>query len=185
MLRKIMSKVGKPLVTDKLTAIRTRMSYPRVMVEVSADKPLKERVVLRGPLREEQVQEIHYEWWPWHCMECKKFGHKQGHCHGEVPRAKPPQKRTVQQWRPKVQGQAAVANTTAPTQSAISTKKEDDAGEWTITRRRKGKEPVQGITKYPTDQVQYVVLNVGPSTAIVSERVEVQTVVNPLPPMVN
>lgn len=80
MLSKIVSKVGRPLVMDKMTAVRQRMSYPRVMVEVSAEKPLKEKVVLRGPLGEEQVQPIVYEWRPWHCMVCRKFGHQHGQC---------------------------------------------------------------------------------------------------------
>lgn len=36
MLCKIAGKVGKPLVTDKFTAIRKCMSYPRILVEVNA-----------------------------------------------------------------------------------------------------------------------------------------------------
>lgn len=90
MLSRIVSKVGKPLATDRLTASRKRMSYPRILVEVSADRPLKDKVLLRGPLGEEQVQEIHYEWRPWHCMVCKSFGHRDGEC--------VKQKKVVQKW---------------------------------------------------------------------------------------
>lgn len=48
-MSRIVSMVGKPLATDTLSAGRKRMSYPRVLVEVSADKPLKEKVILGGP----------------------------------------------------------------------------------------------------------------------------------------
>lgn len=83
MLSRIVSKINKPLVTDKLTASRKRMSYLRIIVEVSADRPLKDKVVLRGPLGEEHIQFIQYEWKPWHCIECKRFGHMHGHCNGK------------------------------------------------------------------------------------------------------
>lgn len=138
MLSRIVSKVGKPLMTDKMTATRTRMSYPRVMVEVSAEKPLKEKVILRGPLGEEHVQPIMYEWKPWQCMYCHKFGHK----HGDCQRGK----KTIKQWVPKAkivptevapqEGNVQVGASGASTGQEVAT----EAQEWTIARRRKGKE---------------------------------------------
>lgn len=80
MLSRIASKVGKPVVTDKLTALTQKMSYPRILVEVSALQPLKEKVTLKGPQGEIHEQKVHFDWRPWQCNVCCRFGHKHGSC---------------------------------------------------------------------------------------------------------
>lgn len=60
MLSRIVSTIGKPKHTDKITGQigqRTeegRLSYARVLVEMEARKPLKSKITLRGPKGEEQ-----------------------------------------------------------------------------------------------------------------------------------
>lgn len=74
------------------------MSYARVLVEVQASKPLKDKIVLKGPKWELFEQAIEYDWKPWHCVECNNFGHRDGACKGQVQQGK----RVIKQvWRPK------------------------------------------------------------------------------------
>ncbi|KAL3846330.1 hypothetical protein ACJIZ3_003733 [Penstemon smallii] len=68
-LSKIVSKIGKPIATDKLTHTKERLSYARVM-SVSIQLPT-------GIIRK---QPIVYEYQPRFCKECKTFGHSTKGC---------------------------------------------------------------------------------------------------------
>ncbi|KAI3463914.1 hypothetical protein Pfo_020577 [Paulownia fortunei] len=74
-LSKITSKVGKPLMTDKLTHTKERLSYARVLVEVDVAKELIRSIKIKlpnGKIREQQVQ---FEFELKFCEKCKMLGH--------------------------------------------------------------------------------------------------------------
>lgn len=84
-LCKLVSVIGTPLATDKLTAAKGRMAYARVLVEV----PIQDKVPLHVPVRLEDgrliEQEIYFEWVPVKCSRCNRLGHVPVNC------SKPPQ----------------------------------------------------------------------------------------------
>lgn len=46
---KIVSALGKPLMTDECTAKKLRVSYERVLIEIDVTRELKSHVNIRGP----------------------------------------------------------------------------------------------------------------------------------------
>ncbi|GAA0173699.1 hypothetical protein LIER_27261 [Lithospermum erythrorhizon] len=74
-LSKIASKVGIPMYTDKVTKERTKMSYPRCLVDVDVSKPpvLEFGVKLSDGRR--YIQKVTYECYTDNCCDCKTFGH--------------------------------------------------------------------------------------------------------------
>jgi len=79
-LSKIVSKVGKPITTDKLTLTKERLSYARVLVEVDASKDLTTSVDMRLPTGEVYQQSVIFEFTPKYCNKCKRLGHADGDC---------------------------------------------------------------------------------------------------------
>ncbi|GAA0157970.1 hypothetical protein LIER_15114 [Lithospermum erythrorhizon] len=79
-LRKIASKVGIPMYTDKFTKDRTKMSYACCLVDVDVSKPpvLEFGVKLSGSRR--YIQKVTYECYPDYCCDCKTFGHNVFKC---------------------------------------------------------------------------------------------------------
>lgn len=94
MLGKIVSCIGKLCHTDKLTEYvergdpDRRISYARVLVELDASVELRDEITLRGQNGKEGKQHIIYDWRPWQCLTCRKFGHKEGDCHSHEQRKK-------------------------------------------------------------------------------------------------
>jgi len=82
-LSKIMSRVGKPISTDKMTRTKERLSFARVLVEVDASKELVTGVDLRLPTGEVYNQQVVFEFYPKYCKKCKIFGHVDGDCKKE------------------------------------------------------------------------------------------------------
>ena len=82
-LSKIVSRVGKPITTDKMTRTKERLSFVRVMVEVDASKDLVTQVELRLPTGEVYHQLVVFEFIPKFCKKCKTFGHMEGDCKKE------------------------------------------------------------------------------------------------------
>lgn len=87
MLSRIASMIGRPCGIDNLTKEKLRLSYVRLMVEVDASKPLKEFIMLKGRMGDIKKQLIEYEFRPFHCSKCMKFGHTAGRCSTVVTRA--------------------------------------------------------------------------------------------------
>jgi len=83
-LSKIVSKVGKPITTDKMTRTKERLSFARVLVEVDASKDLVRGVDLRLPTGEVYRQLVVFEFIPKFCKKCKTFGHVEGDCKKEL-----------------------------------------------------------------------------------------------------
>lgn len=63
-----------------MTKDKVRLSYACIMVEVDASNPLKEFIMLKGLDSVLQKQSIEYEFRPFHCTKCMKFGHTAGRC---------------------------------------------------------------------------------------------------------
>ena len=79
-LSKIVSRVGKPITTDKLTRTKERLSYARVLVEVDASKDLVTSVEMRLPTGVVYSQLVVFEVIPKYCKKCRSFGHREGDC---------------------------------------------------------------------------------------------------------
>lgn len=79
-LCKMLNVIGNSLVTDKLTSIKGRMAYTRVLVEV----PIKDTIPSHVPVRLEDgrliEQELIFEWIPVRCTKCKGLGHVPDNC---------------------------------------------------------------------------------------------------------
>lgn len=79
-LCKMLSVIGNPLATDKLTSIKGRMAYAQVLVEV----PIKDKVPVFVAVRLEDgrliEQELIFEWIPVRCTRCKGLGHVPKNC---------------------------------------------------------------------------------------------------------
>ena len=67
--------VGKLMYMDRATAMGERISYAQVFVEVSADKPLVDKVSLQIEEGEEMEIDVTCEWVPPVCKLCKSLGH--------------------------------------------------------------------------------------------------------------
>ncbi|KAI0507098.1 hypothetical protein KFK09_013216 [Dendrobium nobile] len=79
---------GKPLKIDTATAIGSRTSLARVLVELDVTKSYPARVWL-GPESSGYVQHVALEDFPSFCSSCKKFGHFSGNCCPEVDLSMP------------------------------------------------------------------------------------------------
>lgn len=79
-LSKIVSRVGKPLYTDKLTSTKERLSFARVLVEVDAAKKLTSSIRIQLPNGRIREQPVVYEYEPKFCASCRMFGHPTDGC---------------------------------------------------------------------------------------------------------
>jgi len=79
-LSKIVSRIGKPITTDKMTLTKERLSFARVMVEVDASKELVSSLEIKLPTGDIYNQLVVYEVTPKYCKNCKVFGHIDGDC---------------------------------------------------------------------------------------------------------
>ncbi|GJR54181.1 hypothetical protein Tco_1404702 [Tanacetum coccineum] len=100
----IATQIGKPVMLDAFTSTMCadpwgRMGYARALIEVSAEKELKQEVIMAVP-EVEGTGHIHvkiqveYEWKPPLCHECHVFGHNLEQCPKHVVE---PVKVTVEQ----------------------------------------------------------------------------------------
>ncbi|GJT48804.1 hypothetical protein Tco_0974961 [Tanacetum coccineum] len=89
-LSRITSQIGRPIMVDSFTsemcdATWGRMGYARALIEISADKALKQEVVMAVPIEDgaghtlERIK-LEYEWKPPLCLECHVFGHDLNSC---------------------------------------------------------------------------------------------------------
>ncbi|KAI0502326.1 hypothetical protein KFK09_017274 [Dendrobium nobile] len=78
-ISKIASKIGTPLSVDVLTAVKTRLTYARVCIQVATTSEFPETV----PISIEDVVyhlKIQYEWKPNPCTTCKSMAHTSSYC---------------------------------------------------------------------------------------------------------
>ena len=153
-LGKIGSVVGNPLFTDECTAVKLRVTYARILVEVDVTQKLCEEITIRDNHGNRRQQKVEYEWRPQFCEKCQKLGHV---CTKE--------KRNVKRrWQPKQngldQGEGSGRNKGTDDQKMQEQLKQDRQGtvspekeqSWTTVERKnrdKGKTALTG-TPSPT-----------------------------------
>ncbi|GKC13183.1 hypothetical protein Tco_1009965, partial [Tanacetum coccineum] len=88
----IATQIAKPIMLDAFTSAMCvepwgRMGYVRTLIEVSADKELKQEVIMVVPIiNREGIShmfkkiKIKYEWKPPLCLDCHVFGHASEQC---------------------------------------------------------------------------------------------------------
>lgn len=81
---KIASYLGKPLATDGLTAVRDRLTYARVLVEMKISLNLPKFIPVTMP-RGIYRQHVIYEWKPTYCQKCLMLGHSHDECTVVLP----------------------------------------------------------------------------------------------------
>ncbi|KAL6569186.1 hypothetical protein OROHE_003467 [Orobanche hederae] len=79
-LSRIASKVGTPLVTDKLTKTMQRISYARLLVDVDVTKNLLNSVEIIDTRGISFHQKVEYEYVPKFCTLCNRIGHSAEAC---------------------------------------------------------------------------------------------------------
>ncbi|XP_026383468.1 uncharacterized protein LOC113278965 [Papaver somniferum] len=82
-LSKIASIVGTPIMTDTPTALKTRMSYVRVLVEVAADCGFPSNLHIQVD-NENFIVKAEYSWKPDACSHYKNFGDSSAKCSSKV-----------------------------------------------------------------------------------------------------
>ncbi|KAL6561399.1 hypothetical protein OROMI_017000 [Orobanche minor] len=79
-LSRIASRVGTPLLTDKLTKTMQRIAYARVLVDVDVSKELLKFVEIIDTRGISFQQKIEYEFVPRFCHACNRIGHSTELC---------------------------------------------------------------------------------------------------------
>lgn len=88
MLNVIASMIGEPISLDDSIWAITQDKFIRMMVVVSVKDIMKDAIVLKSKEGEEFRLKIHYEWIPYFCEGCVKFGHLDSRClHAAVHQA--------------------------------------------------------------------------------------------------
>ncbi|GAA0171575.1 hypothetical protein LIER_25573 [Lithospermum erythrorhizon] len=82
------SHVGVPLFDDRTTSEQSRLGHARVCVEIRVEDELFDEMTVRYASGQEYTQRVVYEWVPFKCSKCKKFGHGDVAC------------KVVQKYRP-------------------------------------------------------------------------------------
>ncbi|XP_062105698.1 uncharacterized protein LOC133817249 [Humulus lupulus] len=79
-LFKIISQVGKPLMVNSITKIRDKLSYPRVLIEVSLKQAFPDLIWFEDEHGFNTSVAVTYEWKPIICDHCKGMGHDSSAC---------------------------------------------------------------------------------------------------------
>ncbi|XP_019246318.1 PREDICTED: uncharacterized protein LOC109225967 [Nicotiana attenuata] len=83
-LTKIAELVGKPLKADRATTWKERMTFARVLVEVTLDQPYPQSIMFENEIGKIIEQRVHYEWKPTLCKECNNYGHEMVECRRHI-----------------------------------------------------------------------------------------------------
>lgn len=146
-LSKIGNLVGVPLCADECTTRQLRVSFARLLIEVSVTKELPKSVFIQDGSGLVVEQVVKFEWAPSFCQACQKVGHN-------CKVAKP--KKMVKKWVPKVPAATVNEGTEEPqsvgnvtdvaaepsgvsTPAPIPAEDKNNAGWRTVTRPSKGR----------------------------------------------
>lgn len=80
MLEVIGNMIGKPISSDHISNDVEKLSYARLLVEVTLEEAKREEVVLESYDGRIYKHKVEIEWLPWHCDNCKVFGHSTRFC---------------------------------------------------------------------------------------------------------
>lgn len=78
-ISKIANVIWEPVLADRLTVMKLRLDFARVLVNVHNSECLNEDIQIRtskGVLN----QKVVYEWSPKPCKKCLRWGHKEAEC---------------------------------------------------------------------------------------------------------
>lgn len=95
-LQKIASFIGNPIMLDKATEEKTRLSFARVCVEIDITSQLSKTIPVAINGKQINV-DVEYSWIPAKCNVCAGFGHNKNSC----TKSKPERQMTAQVWRAK------------------------------------------------------------------------------------
>nr|GEX18988.1 hypothetical protein [Tanacetum cinerariifolium] len=106
-ISKLASSIGKPLIMDEMTTNmcqfgRGRIGFARVLIEVDAKKPFKDRIDVqyrdksRNIIRTKHIR-IEYSWKPTVCDFCSVFGHSTKMC-SKRPKTKEEKEQQSKIW---------------------------------------------------------------------------------------
>ncbi|KAK4733464.1 hypothetical protein R3W88_007725 [Solanum pinnatisectum] len=79
-LTKIAGLVGNPLKEDTTTKNKVRLTYARVLVEMSLNKEYPTGIMFENEIGIIVEQKVEYEWKPVWCNKCKNYGHELKEC---------------------------------------------------------------------------------------------------------
>lgn len=83
-MTKIVGIVGKLLKADRATTWKERMTFARVLVEVTLDQPYPQSIMFENEIGKIVEQRVHYEWKPTLCKECNNYRHEMVECRKHV-----------------------------------------------------------------------------------------------------
>uniref|UniRef100_A0A803QHA8 DUF4283 domain-containing protein n=1 Tax=Cannabis sativa TaxID=3483 RepID=A0A803QHA8_CANSA len=130
-LFKIIGQIGDPIMVDAVTKERDKLSYPRVLIEVSIHQEFPHTIYFENEHGVNVPVAISFEWKPILCKNCKGMGHETIDC----------------RKKDKVQQQWVIKNDARkPTESTVIDQgKKDDFQPVTKGWKVKGKEPPKQI----------------------------------------
>lgn len=73
------SYLGTPIKTDKLTAVKGKLEYARMLINMKISESVPDQIPVEGPYGILKIPVI-YEWKPIMCSRCKKEGHELEQC---------------------------------------------------------------------------------------------------------
>lgn len=79
-LSKIVSHIGKPIATDRMTAQRSKMDYARVLVDIESLENAPSEIPISKPDGRYLRQRVLYEWKMVKCSGCGMLGHEVEKC---------------------------------------------------------------------------------------------------------
>ncbi|KAL2904504.1 Aspartate--ammonia ligase [Bienertia sinuspersici] len=92
-LHKFGDAIGTTLKIDRLTEQKERLAFARILVEADIQKELPDQINFINEKGISMVQTIEYEWRPYLCPKCNKYGHREEECSKGV--------RKEMVWKPK------------------------------------------------------------------------------------
>ncbi|XP_062080927.1 uncharacterized protein LOC133785726 [Humulus lupulus] len=131
-LFKIIGQVGTPLMVDEVTKFRDKLSFPRVLIEVSLKQDFPDIIYFEDENGFNTSVSVTYEWKPIVCNHCSGLGHSTAECRKKGGRK--------QEWVIKDNGKK---KDTA--ESSKATKLDDD-GFQPVTKGWKPKDQVPAMT---------------------------------------
>uniref|UniRef100_A0A803PT20 DUF4283 domain-containing protein n=1 Tax=Cannabis sativa TaxID=3483 RepID=A0A803PT20_CANSA len=79
-LYKIIGQIGEPIMVDEVTKMRQKLSFPRILVEVSMEQDLPSAISFEDEHGYVTSIGIKYEWKPIICKNCNGLGHSTDEC---------------------------------------------------------------------------------------------------------
>ncbi|XP_070009963.1 uncharacterized protein [Nicotiana sylvestris] len=140
-LAKIVGLVGNPLKVDKITTMKERMKYARVLVEVPINKVFPDTVMFENEHGHIVEQEVDVEWKPILCTKCKYYGHELKECRKyireEINSKAQERKEVVQQEEEKTsKGEQTETSKEVDKEAGIEEKFHQRAGKQVMVRQR-------------------------------------------------